>query len=67
MDEHRRRDMSSAHPRLLDDPNLRRLLRMVLSHRRLLVFGLIATSVSAATEPLIARLAGVLTDQALFQ
>ena len=59
--------MSSAHPRLLDDPNLRRLLRMVLSHRRLLVFGLIATSVSAATEPLIARLAGVLTDQALFQ
>ncbi|HQR56938.1 MAG TPA: lipid A export permease/ATP-binding protein MsbA [Burkholderiaceae bacterium] len=67
MDEHRRRDMSSAHPRLLDDPNLRRLLRMVLSHRRLLVFGLIATGISAATEPLIARLAGVLTDQALFQ
>lgn len=59
--------MSSAHPRLLDDPNLRRLLRMVLSHRRLLVFGLIATGISAATEPLIARLAGVLTDQALFQ
>jgi subfamily B ATP-binding cassette protein MsbA len=49
------------------DPNLRRLLRMVLSHRRLLVFGLIATGISAATEPLIARLAGVLTDQALFQ
>ncbi len=67
MHEHSRRDMSSAHPRLLDDPNLRRLLRMVLTHRRLLVFGLIATSVSAATEPLIARLAGVLTDQALFQ
>lgn len=59
--------MSSAHPRLLDDPNLRRLLRMVFSHRRLLVLGLIATGVSAATEPLIARLAGVLTDQALFQ
>jgi ATP-binding cassette, subfamily B, bacterial MsbA len=59
--------MSSAHPRLLDDPNLRRLLRMVLSHRRLLVWGLIATGISAATEPLIARLAGVLTDQALFQ
>jgi subfamily B ATP-binding cassette protein MsbA len=67
VNERRRRDMSSAHPRLLDDPNLRRLLRMVLTHRRLLVFGLIATSVSAATEPLIARLAGVLTDQALFQ
>jgi len=59
--------MSAPDPRLLNDPNLRRLLRMVLSHRRLLVFGLIATGVSAATEPLIARLAGVLTDQALFQ
>jgi subfamily B ATP-binding cassette protein MsbA len=59
--------MSVAHPRLLDDPNLHRLLRMVLSHRRLLVFGLIATGVSAATEPLIARLAGVLTDRALFE
>jgi subfamily B ATP-binding cassette protein MsbA len=67
VEERCRRDMSSAHPRLLDDPNLRRLLRMVLSHRRLLVFGLIATGISAATEPLIARLAGVLTDQALFQ
>jgi len=59
--------MSAPDPRLLNDPNLRRLLRMVLSHRRLLVFGLIATGISAATEPLIARLAGVLTDQALFQ
>ena len=58
--------MSASHPRLLDDPNLRRLLRMVLSHRRMLVLGLIATGISAATEPLIARLAGVLTDQALF-
>jgi subfamily B ATP-binding cassette protein MsbA len=59
--------MSTPDPRLLNDPNLRRLMRMVLSHRRLLVFGLIATGISAATEPLIARLAGVLTDQALFQ
>jgi subfamily B ATP-binding cassette protein MsbA len=59
--------MSSAHPRLLDDPNLRRLLRMVLSHRRLLVYGLSATAISAGTEPVIARLAGVLTDQAMFQ
>ena len=59
--------MAAPDPRLLNDPNLRRLLRMVLSHRRLLVFGLIATGISAATEPLIARLAGVLTDQALFQ
>ena len=49
--------MSAPDTRLLNDPNLRRLLRMVLSHRRLLVFGLIATGISAATEPLIARLA----------
>ncbi len=63
----RHADMSRPDPRLLNDPNLRRLLRMVLSHRRLLVMGLIATGISAATEPVIARLAGVLTDQALFQ
>jgi len=59
--------MSAPDPRLLNDPNLRRLLRMVLSHRKMLTFGLIATGVSAATEPVIARLTGVLTDQALFQ
>ena len=61
------RPMSVAHPRLLDDPNLHRLLRMVLSHRRMLVLGVIATAISAASEPLIARLAGVLTDRALFE
>jgi ATP-binding cassette, subfamily B, bacterial MsbA len=59
--------MSTPDPRLLNDPNLRRLLRMVLAQKRWLVWGLLATGVSAATEPLIARLAGVLTDQALFQ
>jgi subfamily B ATP-binding cassette protein MsbA len=59
--------MTAPDSRLLDDPNLHRLMRMVLSHRRLLIWGLIATGVSAATEPLIARLAGVLTDRALFQ
>ncbi len=41
--------MSSAHPRLLDDPNLRRLMRMVVSHRRMLMLGLLATGISAAT------------------
>jgi len=57
--------MSAPDPRLLDDPNLRRLLRMVLGQKRWLALGLAATAVSAGTEPLIARLAGVLTDQAL--
>jgi subfamily B ATP-binding cassette protein MsbA len=58
--------MSASHPRLLDDPSLRRLMRMVLSHKRLLALGLVATGISASTEPMIARLTGVLTDQALF-
>jgi subfamily B ATP-binding cassette protein MsbA len=40
---------------------------MVLSHRRMLVFGLIATGISAATEPVLARLTGVLTDRAMFE
>jgi subfamily B ATP-binding cassette protein MsbA len=59
--------MSSKPTRLLDDPNLHRLIRMVLSHRRLLTMGLLATSVSAGAEPLIARLTGLLTDQALLE
>jgi subfamily B ATP-binding cassette protein MsbA len=59
--------MSRPDPRLLDDPNLRRLMRMVLSHRRMLVFGLLATGISAATEPVLARLTGVLTDRAMFE
>jgi subfamily B ATP-binding cassette protein MsbA len=59
--------MSRPDPRLLDDPNLRRLMRMVLSHRRMLAFGLLATGISAATEPVLARLTGVLTDRAMFE
>ena len=38
--------MSSTHPRLLDDPNLHRLLRMVLTHRRWLVLGVTAQSIT---------------------
>jgi subfamily B ATP-binding cassette protein MsbA len=58
---------SVAHPRLLDDPNLRRLMRMVLAQRRMLGFALVATAVAAATEPVLAKLTGVLTDRALFE
>jgi subfamily B ATP-binding cassette protein MsbA len=58
--------MSRPDPRLLDDPNLRRLMRMVLSHPRVLALGLAITALSAVTEPLLARLTGVLTDKALF-
>ncbi len=56
---------SLSHPRLLDDPNLRRLFSMVLGHRKVLVFALLATAVAAATDPILAKLTGVLTDRAL--
>jgi len=58
---------SASHPRLLDDPNLRRLLRMVLEQRKVLAFGLVATAIVAATEPLLAKLTGIMTDRALFE
>jgi subfamily B ATP-binding cassette protein MsbA len=58
---------SSPHPRLLDDPNLRRLFSMVLGHRRVLVVALLATAVAAATDPSLAKLTGVLTDRALLE
>ena len=57
----------AQHPRLLDDPNLRRLFRMVLAQRKVLAFGLFATAIAAATEPLLAKLTGVLTDRALLE
>jgi subfamily B ATP-binding cassette protein MsbA len=58
---------SPSHPRILDDPNLRRLFGMVLGHRRVLAVALLATTITAATEPLMAKLTGVLTDRALFE
>ena len=58
---------SPPHPRLLDDPNLRRLFRMVLGHRKVLTFALLATAVAAATDPILAKLTGVLTDRALLE
>jgi ATP-binding cassette, subfamily B, bacterial MsbA len=58
---------SPPHPRLLDDPNLRRLFGMVLGHRKVLAFALLATAVAAATDPILAKLTGVLTDRALLE
>ena len=60
--------MTSSSPpqtRLLDDPNLRRLFGMVLGHRKVLAFALLATMIAAATDPILAKLTGVLTDRAL--
>lgn len=56
---------SQSQPRLLDDPNLRRLFGMVLGHRKVLALALLATAVAAATDPILAKLTGVLTDRAL--
>jgi subfamily B ATP-binding cassette protein MsbA len=52
---------------LLDDPNLRRLFGMVLGHRNVLAFALLATMIAAATDPILAKLTGVLTDRALLE
>jgi len=58
---------SPSHPRLLDDPNLRRLMRMVLVQRKVLGFALLATAITAATDPLLAKLTGIMTDRALLE
>ena len=58
---------SRSQTRLLDDQNLRRLMRMVLTHRKVLGFALIATLFAAAAEPLLAKLTGVMTDSALVE
>jgi subfamily B ATP-binding cassette protein MsbA len=58
---------SSSQTRLLDDPNLRRLMRMVLAQRKVLGFALVANLFAAAAEPLLAKLTGVMTDSALVE
>ena len=57
----------SSSPRLLDDPNLRRLFRMVFEHKRMLAAGLLASAIGASTEPMMAKLTGLLTDKAVFE
>jgi subfamily B ATP-binding cassette protein MsbA len=52
---------------LLAEPHLRRLLRMVFGHKRLLTVALIATAIAAATEPLMARLTGELLDRGFLE
>lgn len=57
----------NSRTRLLDDPNLRRLFRKVFEHKRLLAGGLGASAIGAATQPLLAKLTGLLTDKAIFE
>ena len=58
---------SRSQTRLLDDPNLRRLMRMVLAQRKVLGFAIVANLFAAAAEPLLAKLTGVMTDSALVE
>ncbi|MCX7902111.1 MAG: lipid A export permease/ATP-binding protein MsbA, partial [Burkholderiaceae bacterium] len=52
---------------LLLDPIFHRLLRLVLAHRRLLILAVLAMAVTAATEPMIARMTGLFLDQGFYQ
>jgi subfamily B ATP-binding cassette protein MsbA len=54
-------------PSLLAEPHLRRLLRMVVLHKRLLAAALVAMTIAAATEPLMARLTGELLDRGFLE
>lgn len=52
---------------LLAEPHLRRLLRMVVSHKRLLAAAIVAMAIAAVTEPLMARLTGELLDRGFLE
>jgi subfamily B ATP-binding cassette protein MsbA len=52
---------------LLADPIFRRLLRLVLAHKGTLAVAVVAMALTAATEPLIARMTGLFLDQGFYQ
>jgi subfamily B ATP-binding cassette protein MsbA len=56
-----------AKPPLLKDPLFRRLVGMVFSHKGLLAAGFVAMAIAATTEPLMARLTGLLLDQGFYK
>jgi subfamily B ATP-binding cassette protein MsbA len=60
-------DFATPRPPLLRDPVFRRLLALVLREKKLLAVALVAMLVSAATEPLMARMTGLLLDQGFYQ
>ncbi|GIL04984.1 MAG: lipid A export ATP-binding/permease protein MsbA [Betaproteobacteria bacterium] len=60
-------ESTALRPQLFADPIFRRLLRLVLGHKTLLAFALVAMAVAAATEPLMARLTGLLLDQGFYR
>jgi subfamily B ATP-binding cassette protein MsbA len=59
-------DHSSDRPSLFADAALRRLLRMVLAQRGTLAVAFVAMLFTAATEPVMAKLTGVLLDQGFY-
>jgi subfamily B ATP-binding cassette protein MsbA len=59
---------SAAHrPSFYRDPVFRRLLARVVVHRRLLALAVAAMAVTAAVDPTMARLTGVMLDQGFYQ
>jgi subfamily B ATP-binding cassette protein MsbA len=60
-------DFHRPRPPLLRDPIFRRLLGRVLQERRILAAALVAMLISAATEPLMARMTGLLLDQGFYE
>jgi subfamily B ATP-binding cassette protein MsbA len=52
---------------LFTDPIFRRLLRLVLAHKGVLAAAVVAMAVTASTEPMIARMSGLLLDQGFYQ
>ena len=60
-------DFHRPRPPLLRDPVFRRLFARVLQEKKLLSVALLAMLISAATEPLMARMTGLLLDQGFYQ
>jgi subfamily B ATP-binding cassette protein MsbA len=62
--------MAASEPRrpsFYRDPVFRRLFAKVLAHRRVLVLAAVAMVVTAAIDPLMARLTGVLLDKGFYE
>ena len=60
-------DPSAARPSFYRDPVFRRLFAHVLAHKPVLMVAFAAMAITAATEPLMAKLTGVLLDQGFYQ
>ena len=58
---------SDTRPSFYRDPVFRRLMGMVLGHRRLLALAAVAMVVTAAIDPLMARLTGVMLDKGFYE